>query len=284
VRRLVGAEPSQSLTASVTIRKTASERWSAALELGARTRVLEGETCSSVAEAAVVILALAIDPEARVEPAPEVETAEPAPEFDARSNSNQVREPAPTVVALPAGEYTPPALGQSTLARPSNELTFGASLRTLGEWGMLPGPSLGGVAALHAKWRDKFVELSGLALLPREAVLPDSTSGGEFSWLGVQLMGCTLLASPTFVCVGFEGGRISGTGFRVSHPRTGHAFWAAPGLELLLRPALSSALSFEASAGIFPAMLKPEFALDDLGVVHQPGPVSARVELGLGWH
>jgi hypothetical protein len=137
---------------------------------------------------------------------------------------------------------------------------------------------------LHAAWSDKLVELSALGLLPREAVLPDSTGGGEFSWLGLQLSGCTALALPAFVCLGFEGGQVSGSGFAVNHPRTGHAFWAAPGVELLVAPALASALSFEASVGIFTALLKPEFVLDDLGVVHQPGPVSARVELGLGWH
>lgn len=282
VRRLVGAEPSQSLAASVTIRQTATHRWSATLWLGARTRVVEGETCSSVVEAAVVILALAIDPKARVESASEVETAEPKPDLGPSSSPNEVQGPAPPIVAPPAGEYVRPAPAEE--ARSVKALSWGASLRTLGEWGILPGPSVGGVVALHGAWSDKLVELSGLGLLPREAVLPNTTDGGEFSWIGVQLMGCTALALPTFLCVGFEGGRISGTGMGVGHPRVGHAFWAAPGLELLVAPPIASSLCFEASAGIFPALLKPEFALDDLGVVHQPGPVSARVELGLGWH
>lgn len=148
---------------------------------------------------------------------------------------------------------------------------------------MLPAPSVGGVVAVHAAGSSQRVELSALGLLPRDAMLEGGTQGGEFSWFGFQLMGCQLLARPAFVCAGLEAGRLSGTGFGSREQRTGHALWAAPGVEALFAPALASALSLQVSAGIFIALRKPEFAIDGVGVVHQPSPVSARVELGMGW-
>jgi len=291
VLRLVGTDAVGSVAASVSLRQRGENRWSATLELGGATRELEGESCDSVADAAIVILAMAIDPEAAASsqsvavavpvPVPEPPTApvaaapeppSPRPAPAAGANANQ-RSPGDTVdvapVSLPTAELAP----------------WGASLRGLGEWGMLPAPSVGGAVAVHAAWGGgNLAELSALALLPRDEVVEGGTSGGEFSWFALQLTACRRLARPAFVCGGFEAGRLSGTGFGTREVRTQHTFWAAPGLELRFAPALGGSLALEASAGLFIALRKPEFALDGVGVVHQPGPVSGRVELGIGWY
>lgn len=283
VARLAGAaQTSQAgeLVAAVTIAKLAENRWSATLKLGASARVLEGESCEGVADAAIVILAMAVDPQSAPEPAPpEPEPAEVVAEPEPVPPTPVAAAPAPRAPARVAEPAVAPVS-----APPADPAPWGASLRGFGEWGMLPAPSLGAVVAVHAAWSTHLVELSALGLLPRDAAVEGGTQGGEFSWFGFQLMGCQLLARPAFVCGGFEGGRLSGDGFGAREERTGHAFWAAPGVEALFAPALSSTLSLEISAGIFIALLKPAFAIDGVGVVHQPGPVSARMELGIGWY
>lgn len=292
VRRLAGAAQAQgtaALVASVTIAKLAEGRWSATLQLGTSTRVLDGESCEGVADAAIVILAMAVDPESapELEPAPEAEP-EPAPlaaEPEPSPPAPTAPAPAAPAVSAPAAvERVPEPEAASGSAARSEPAPWGASLRSFGEWGMLPSPSVGGVVAGHAAWSSHRIELSALGLLPRDAEVEGGSQGGEFSWFGFQLMGCQLLARPAFVCGGVEGGRLSGAGFGSREERTGHALWVAPGVEALFAPALGSALSLEISAGIFIALLKPEFAIDGVGVVHQPSPVSARVELGIGWY
>jgi len=293
VQRLVGADAAASVAASVSLQKLAENRWSATLALGDATRVLEGESCDSVADAVVVILAMAIDPKAATASPPVPAAEQPAAQALAAAPAGPVAappEPAPPRSAPAAArrnERPPDAIADvAPVSLPSRELApWGASLRGFGEWGMLPAPSLGGVVAVHATWGgSNLAELSALALLPRDEVVEGGTSGGEFSWFGLQLMACRRLAPPAFVCGGFEGGRLSGTGFGAREVRTQHTFWAAPGAELSFAPALGSSLAFEASAGLFIALRKPEFALDGVGVVHQPGPVSGRVELGIGWY
>lgn len=290
VRQLAGAgqaaetTEAPELSASVLIAKSAQNRWSATLKLGASTRLLEGESCAEVADAAIVILAMTVDPEAVQEPPDDLE----ATDSSAPASAVAADRPAVPVAAPQPPRAEPQSVPEKELAPvpgpPTAPAPWGASLRSFGEWGMLPAPSWGGVVALHAGWRAHLLELAALALLPRDAVLEGSTKGGEFWWFGAQLTGCQLLARPAFLCAGFEAGRLSGAGFGTREERTGHALWAAPGVELLFAPSLGGGLSLEISAGIFIALLKPEFAIEGLGVVHQPGPVSARLELGIGWY
>ena len=292
VRRLVGTDAAGSVAASVSVRQLGENRWSATLALGDTTRVLEGESCDSVADAAVVILAMAIDPEAAPEapPAPATEqSAAEAPAAESPAGPVAAARPPPPPASARASGNEHVAAATTDIAPvppPAAELApWGASLRGFGEWGMLPAPSVGGVVAVHAAWSGRYLaELSALGLLPREEVVEGGTSGGEFSWFGLQLTACRVLARPAFVCGGFEAGRLSGTGFGAREVRTQHTFWAAPGVELAFAPALGSSFAFEASAGLFIALRKPEFAVDGVGVVHQPGPVSGRVELGIGWY
>ncbi len=149
---------------------------------------------------------------------------------------------------------------------------------------MLPAPALGGVARVRAGLPREFVELALLGLLPRAATLDaDRTRGAELYWLGVQLDGCTLAPGDWFACLGVEGGQMAGTGFGVRHPNYGSGLWLAPGAQAVLRWQVARDVHFEVAVGGFVALLRPSFSLDGADVVHQPRPISARLELGIGW-
>jgi hypothetical protein len=249
----------------VKVVELADDRWSAVLKWGAATRTLSGESCQSVTQAAVVILAMAIDPGVEAdgeEPLPRAVPKRRAPTVEA-ADAPRSREPEPR----------------------STDFAWGASLRTLGEFGVLPGPAWGGSALLRGGLRENFGEIGLLGLLPQSAMLLDQPNqGGRFYWLGVQLAGCSAVGTILFACAAFEAGQITGSGFGVRDPRTGSGPWLAPGVQGLLKLPLAHRWHFEAALGGFVALVRPEFELDDQGVVHQPDLVSARLELGIGWN
>ncbi len=185
MRQLAGAtrsaEPAESSgwAASVKLTKLGENRWSAALRLGASTRRLDGDSCEAVADAAIVILAMIMDPESASEPEPEPEPAHVAPEPPTVRTTSGAVAPAP-----PAPERVSQPEAPAVSAPRAEFAPWGASLRSLGEWGMLPAPSVGGVVAVHAAGSSQRVELSALGLLPRDAMLEGGTQGGEFSWFG----------------------------------------------------------------------------------------------------
>jgi hypothetical protein len=265
VARLVLRRPLEASPANVKVVKLADDRWSAELEWGAATRTLYGESCESVTQAVVVILAMAIDPE------DEPNREEPPPRAVPK------RE-APPVEPAPAANRGEPEVR-------STEFAWGGSLRTLGEYGILPGAAWGGSALLRGGLQENFGEIALLGLLPQDAVLPDRPNqGGQFYWVGVRLAGCTAVSTAVFACAAFEAGQITGSGFGVRDPRTGSGPWLAPGVQGILKLPLGRRWHFEAALGGFVALVRPEFELDDQGVVHQPDPVSARLELGIGWN
>ncbi len=303
VARLAEGRPLDTAPASVKLVQLGAERWSAKLTWGTATRTLYGESCRSVTQAVVVILAMALEPESEAaaveETSPAVSQAEVPRDGVSRDGVPQgevsERRASPDRALLDetspdetSPDETSPRRGTSREgAARDTGFAWGASLRTLGEYGILPGPAWGGSVTMRGGLGDRFGEMAVLGLLPREAVLPERPNqGGRFHWVGVRLAGCTELGSRAmlFACAGFELGQVTGRGFGVRNPRVGSGPWLAPGLQGLLKLPLGRRWHFEAMLGGFVALVRPEFELDDQGVVHQSGPVSVRLELGLGWN
>jgi hypothetical protein len=255
VRRLLRAAPETPLSARARVSQQRN-RWIAELETPSGRRTLEAESCLVLAETVSVILAIAVDPAAVNRVAESARANEPRE--DARAGSSGAATP--TVTATPSGgeaSQAPapapnPTKGSDRLtagSRTPDRWTVGLSLRALLEFGILPGPAFGGTLAIRLERGIWGFELGASALLPQEAELDaDPTHGGTMRWFGGHVLGCVAprIAISCDVCAGVELGRLSGAGFGVDVPRTGHALWFAPLVTSGLRYPLAASLSFEA--------------------------------------
>jgi hypothetical protein len=286
VERLVRAAPETPLVARARVTHE-RDRWIAELRTPSGRRTLEAESCLVLAETAVVILAIAVDPDAadqRAERPSLKERDEPRPEVFPGADSVVPEHQAPPVPQNP-----PRNVEQLRNPAPDRQQwSASLSLRALLEIGILPGPAAGATLALGVERGIWGAELAGSALLPQDGELDQSGGGGgTFYWFAGHALGC--LAPKTALmwhaCAGVEVGELIGTGFGVDVPKTGRALWFGPLVTSGARFHLGGDLSLEARAGLaLPVPRPPAFGLDALGEVHRPAALSGRAELGIRWH
>jgi hypothetical protein len=240
------------MTASIVLRALDADHWQASLELRGpdwtATRALKGASCAAVADAASLVIGLAL-----------------TSELAAR----------PVVVAPAPGPPRPPAPALSTPL-------LGLSLA--GESGALPEATMGGAIALGWRWTHARAELRGSLFASRAgsvATLPDA--GGRLSLASLAaracaLWGATLSAGP---CVGAGVDRLhgQGTGPIAAAEATSLAPFVAPGLrgEWRLSRPVAAFLDVE---GAIP-LVRARFSVENVGLVHQAAPVSLRGAAGL---
>jgi hypothetical protein len=128
-------------------------------------------------------------------------------------------------------------------------------------------------------------ELSATYFGPQRALVRpgDPSQGGDFSLVAGGLRGC--LAAPIGPvelggCAGAELGVQSGAAFGVNRPSTGDALWVALPLVATLRRSLSRRFGVHVEAGASFPLLRRQFAIEDLGAVFRPAPVTVRASLG----
>jgi hypothetical protein len=159
-------------------------------------------------------------------------------------------------------------------------------LRVFGELGMMPRPAFGGALAVRIQRGSASGEASAVVLLPTTGTLPnDASRGGRFSWFGGQLSGCLSTGAGNRLegCAGGEVGRLSGTGVGVDVQETRHAAWLGPLFGVRAALPVTRDATFEAQLSLVVPLLRPTFALEQLGEVHTPGVLSGRLGLGIRW-
>lgn len=250
------------------------ERWLLSLETrrgeAAGSRELEGESCTALGEAMIVILVLMIDPALvpetppRLQPEPVAQTTPPPP-------------PAPALVTRPAPPPVEPAgchWGRPALA-----------LSALGDLGALPGPAGGGELGFGLRRCALGASAAVRGLAPRtgEAEL-DAGAGGDL-WLlaaGADLaLHADLGGAELGGRAGFEAGAMSGRGVGINHPDAGRALWLAAGAGASLLVPLTARLAARAGLDLVVPLRRPRFIIDDLGAVHRAAAVTGRLALGL---
>jgi len=250
------------------------ERWLLSLETRrgevAGSRELEGESCTALGEAMIVILVLMIDPALvpetppSLEPEPVVEPPPPPP-------------PAPPVVTRPAPPPVEPA--GCRWGRPA------LSLSALGDLGALPGPAGGGELAFGLRRCALGASLAARGLAPRtgEAAL-DAGAGGDL-WLyaaGAALaLHADLAGLELAAAAGFEAGAMSGQGVGINNPDSGRALWLAASAGGAIVIPLTARLGARAAVDLVVPLRRPRFVIDDLGAVHRAAAVTGRLALGL---
>jgi hypothetical protein len=240
-------------------------------------RELEAQRCEALAEAVALVIATAADPLASA-----AALREPA----ATARAPTIPPPAataedPVVVASTTSE---PAPARDARSRPAIRLVLGTGVGV--EAGAMPGPT-GSVSGFMGLERDRLrVEVGGTYFIRRPASL-DAGRGATVGLGTGTLRGCGRLgATRLFVlCLGAEGGAMRGDAFGIRDGRTRTEPWAAAIGSAGVHGAVSRRVRLFARAEVAVALVQPRFELrprgQDIVVVHDPGPVSARVAAGI---
>jgi hypothetical protein len=266
-------------------------------------RVIPGDSCLAVAEALVVILALAIDPTVTVQSAqfPELQRGNapnapndpsvPAPQGQAPATAPPPANRLPPVpLAKDAAEQRPsvsaPDLHGSVPQRPIQESRFGMSVLLMAESGSLPALSLGPALLGRYGTRALWGEISASALYPRFKAAPtDDTKGGRIGWFAGQLAGCAapVESLPLAGCLGAELGDVFGYGVGTSYRQVAFALWYAAAVSAVFRTELRRDLGMELRLSAAVPFTHPAFGLDGYGQVFHPDQVSLRALAGISW-
>jgi hypothetical protein len=247
-------------------------------------RLIDGETCASIAGASALILAMAVDPEAVAAKAMEVEapTWDPSvrpPPLSVKPQGGAVGPRlSPPLPAIPSpGEVIPPEPVGTTLA-PLVGLDVG-TLPNVAPW-------FGGAVGLSRG--DSRLE-ARLAFLPQqEKTLSDRPmTGGRFDLTAFGVTFCrevTGRAASLSLCGGVEVGMVRARGFGVTDPAEANPIWLSLTPGLLGHWPLSTRLSLrlEAMAGV--PLRRPGFDLEPYGEVHRASPVVGRFSVGPQLH
>jgi hypothetical protein len=241
------------VNALVSVSQLDAEHWRAALELrGAdwtATRTLKGPSCAAVADAAALVIVMAL------------------------ANELQARE---VVVEAPPPPPPPPVEPRA----PSSPLVgVAAAVDT----STLPGATPGLAVALGWRWARARVDLRGAFFREQSAKIGDqSATGADLSLLTASARGCYVLgqvvALGPCVAAGFD--RVVGRGFGPISPTEASniAPFFAGGLVAEWRLSRWVVPFLSAEAAI--PLVRARFSVEDVGPVHQAAAVSFRGAAG----
>jgi hypothetical protein len=116
-----------------------------------------------------------------------------------------------------------------------------------------------------------------------EASPSQAAKGGKFMLFAGKLQACYRPLEDLDLggCVATELGVLRGAGYGTVQDGSRMVTWAAigPGLEAELP--VAGALSLRAAADLLLALNRPQFVLENVGFVHQPGLASVQIALGV---
>jgi hypothetical protein len=280
VERLIGRELESvdGMAFAVEVRQEPSGTWILSLKTRVGdeqgVRELTAKSCSEVAEAGAVVIAMAVQGESE-----SVQPSEPFEPEPAEAAKPEV--PAP-VVTTPVSRQEGPlkhATANTTDRGPEVRLALGGAL----EVGALPAPGPGGeLEAALSIGRFRGIALAAL-YAPRTLERADG-SGGTFEFALAGVLGCyqhPIGAWLALGCAGYELGRLEGKGSGVEPPRTGSFWWQAGRGEVGLVAPLSETFALQARGGLAVALTRRDFVVDGGALLYRPADLVGRAFLGL---
>jgi hypothetical protein len=248
------------------------DRWTVTLKTrrpeASGERVLEAASCSALADATAVILALALVPPG---------------EEEVRATAAKP-EPQPVESAPPVSEDRVPAVSRApSNAKPGPPaLAIGGFAAT--DATSLPGVGLGGGGLLA--WTPGALRIEALfsAFAGPSQTVDRSTAGARFSMTSLAAGACyTVVRSAIELapCGGASMHWVSAEGFGATANYDASARWASIDPGLLARAPLTSWLALRARADGLVPLGRPSFEVENEGVVHKPPPFGIRAALGV---
>jgi hypothetical protein len=227
-----------------------------------RSRQFHGKTCSDVADAAVVAVALAVQGEesATTGGPAEPKVVDRQPPIDEGAHTGPSPEPPkkPAIRAI-------------------------AALAGVVDLGALPAAAPGFELSASGAYERFVLSAVGGLFAPQTTSSP-AGGGGRFGLWFAGLLACFEQPTRGFLttgCAGVELGQMSGEGVNVSHSREEVAFWQAFRLEVGVSLPLTTGVSVLVRVGAAVPFSRPEFVLDGADVVHRPAAVTGRGLLGV---
>lgn len=233
-------------------------------------RAFQDESCRALADAAVVILAWMVAPEAMA--------ARSAP-------AELTHQPAPTT-ATAEDAVTPPPSPATASAAPY------AGLGSAADVGTMPNPALAAAGHVGVDFQTIRLEARG-AYWPRrrksvEALPSGVVPGATFSLWNIGVQACwEAVARPSragfrlALCLGPELDVLNGAGFGVSSPTEATAAWVSLAGTVAGRVALAPSVALFAFVGGALPTQRQRFALRGVGEIYRPSVVAGRGSLGL---
>lgn len=301
---LLGRSPESALGSELELSALVAQKAEGSWQLELRSRAESGQTtarsvtatsCAELADAAALLLALAIDPalSERAGPPSSAFQSEPPPAAEASADAPPLaptpprESPARPVATLPraeAGRATPSARGEPAAA--PLRLRAGAAFAV---WGRrLPGVAPGVVAHAGIS-RSAGFAVAVLGFFPaRHATVPGTSAGGELALFsfGAEAGYAVAVAPQRFELspvVGAELDWVAGAGTGIDHPADGNLLLVA--LSGGGRAALHLSPSWAVfGQGVVSALVaRPRFVLDGVGELYRPPAWGLRFSLGAEW-
>ena len=276
-----------------------SDGWSLALTIetqdGRHERPLHDPVdCAAISDAAALLIALALDPDAGEPPTDDLTPDDQTP--DDQTPDDQTRavlatEPADDIdvaddAAEPAAprESTDEPEPDANDSAPLGRLRFAAGAAVGVDLGTLRGPSQTTHINVAALLRRARIEANASFGIARRFEIP-ATRGTATLWMwtvGVQ-GGPVLRAGPVEFPLlgGIEIGQLVAWPRELLDPKRQRATWAAavvmPGVMWAPRPWIA----LVARIGGMVSLARPSFSVEGIGQIHSPWPAGARASIGL---
>jgi hypothetical protein len=266
VLRLAGASAhnSRHLKARVSIRPDAETGWILALatELDGVTgeRSLSGVSCRSLSDAAIVMLALILNPDVAMAAGP------------------------------PAGAQPPAAATVLLASEPKAEKRWPSPRWLIGAHAGLQAGVLRDLSPSFALSFGVELGRASLRLVPsftpaQEYKIEGQPGAGGRLWLGtVAVLGCWAATNGWGViapCLGVDAARLQGRGLGVTQPRERTVYWSSAELALMASLPIGHTVNLELSgAGLLP-FGRPSLYLDEIGTVNRPTAFNVRAFAGI---
>ena len=249
------------------------------------TRRIEAASCTAVAEAFAVIVALAIVP-TRQRSAID-ESTSVAAERDEPSVARELSPVAPLeLVPPPPGvEPLPPARGASASGGDAEGIHLAFGLGGLAGVGTLPHVNAGGVASAVVRLHRFRVGVLGSVSLRQEPYF-DRTAGASFDMIEAGVFGGYMVPLGIVAlgpCVNLEMAHVQVRGFGIRQPRTSTSIWPMAVLGGRIEVRVARWIGLFARGDLAVPLGAPTFTLatsSDAVQLHEPARVAPRLSLG----
>jgi hypothetical protein len=259
-------------------------------------RELRGRSCEAVAEAAVLIIAMAIDPQgvgARAAAQRDAQAAATTKSVDTvasaptRAPAREAKPDEPDEPQRPAqeGEAEEPEPVEVEEEAPSDPRRAGRlvlGLHGQGDAGSLPHVTVGGGLLAGMHWQHVRLELQATAYLPQREQLAPAPGSTAISLYTGALSGCVDLlgardeSRALGACAAVEAGLSRGVPESISDGQASSGFWLASFLGLDVRQRVTGPLHVRLLAEAGLPVLRPRYEIEPFGLVFRAAPVLGR--------